>query len=244
MFDDFPGMDWLRRARDVLKGINPIDQRGVPTEPGVRRAGANGQSGMHGRSTEPAFHLWIDGVGGYLVCLGHRVTLGQAVPDAAVDVALLADVSRLHATLTRDSEAYLLRALRPTRVNGKSVETALLRNGDVVTLGESCQLQFQQPVPVSNSARLDLVGGHRLRVAVEGVLLMADTLVLGPGRHVHVSMPELKEPLVLFRQENGLGIRGGSQVAINGQSVGERGLLEMGARVVGEEFSLALEAVP
>src|SRR5262249_48676796 len=54
------------------------------------------------------FLLWIDGVGGYLVCLGARVTLGQATPDSFVDVPLFADVSRLHATLTRDAEGYLL----------------------------------------------------------------------------------------------------------------------------------------
>src|SRR5262249_40485693 len=48
------------------------------------------------------FLLWIDGVGGYLVCLGARVTFGQAVAGDRVDVPLTADVSRLHASLTRD----------------------------------------------------------------------------------------------------------------------------------------------
>ena len=54
-------------------------------------------------------------MGGYLVCLGNRVTLGQATPDARVDVPLYADVSRHHATVTRDSEGYLLEGLRPER---------------------------------------------------------------------------------------------------------------------------------
>jgi tetratricopeptide (TPR) repeat protein len=188
-----------------------------------------------------AYHLWIDGVGGYLVCLGNRVTLGQATPESTVDVPLLADVSRLHATVTRDSEGYLLQAARPVRVNGKMVEKTLLRNGDRVTLGHCCQLQFRQPVPVSTSARLDLVSGHRLRLAVDGVLLMADTLVLGPGQQVHVNMPELKQPLILFRHKNGLGIRVTGTMKINGQSVRERGVLEPGANVVGEDFSLTLE---
>ena len=63
---------------------------------------------------------------------------------------------------------------------------------DRVTLGTSCQFQFRQAVPVSASARIDLVSGHRLRLALDGVLLMAETLVLGPGQQVHVNMPELK----------------------------------------------------
>ncbi len=189
------------------------------------------------------FVLWIDGVGGYLVCLNNRVTLGQATPDGTVDLPLFADVSRLHATLTRDAEGYLLEGLRPVQVNGQEVAKALLRSGDRVTLGTCCQFQFRQPVPVSASARLDLVSGHRLRTPVDAVLLMADTLVLGPGSQVHVAMPDLKQPLVLFRQKNGLGVRYAGNLFVNGQACRERGTLEPGAAVTGDDFSLTLEAV-
>jgi hypothetical protein len=199
-----------------------------------------GEANSSGSATNK-FLLWIDGVGGYLVCLGNRITLGQATPDATVDIPLFADVSRLHATVTRDSEGYLLQGLRATQLNGQTVERGLLRNGDRITLGGCCQLQFRQPVPVSTSARLDLVSGHRLRLSVDGVLLMADTLLLGPGNQVHVSMPELKQPVVLFRQKNGLGIRSTGTININGQSVCERGLLEPGATVTSEDFSLTVE---
>jgi hypothetical protein len=200
------------------------------------------------RSTPPGlpaskFLLWIDGVGGYLVCLGNRITLGQATPDAPVDLPLFADVSRIHAAVTRDSEGYLLQGLRATQVNGRTVERALLRNNDRITLGNCCQLQFRQAVPVSTSARLDLVSGHRLRVSVDGVLLMSDTLLLGPGNQVHVQMPDLKQPLVLFRQKDGLGIRTGGTLKINGHTVQERGVLEPGATVVGDDFSLTVEPV-
>jgi hypothetical protein len=189
------------------------------------------------------FLLWIDGVGGYLVCLGNRITLGQAIPEATVDVPIFADVSRLHATLTRDTEGYLLEAGRPVLVNGRLVDRALLHAGDRVTLGSCCQFQFQQPVPVSASARLDLVSGHRLRLAVEGVLLMADTLVLGPGSQVHVPMPDLQQPVILFRTRDGLGVRYSGKLAVDGQSCTERGTLGLTSTVSGEDFSLALEPV-
>jgi tetratricopeptide (TPR) repeat protein len=200
------------------------------------------------RSTPPGlpaskFLLWIDGVGGYLVCLGNRITLGQATPEATVDLPLFADVSRVHAEVTRDSEGYLLQGMRAVQVNGRTVERALLRNNDRITLGSCCQLQFRQAVPVSTSARLDLVSGHRLRVSVDGVLLMSDTLLLGPGNQVHVQMPDLQQPLVLFRQKDGLGIRTGGTLKINGHTVHERGVLEPGATVVGDDFSLTVEPV-
>src|SRR5262249_55615542 len=119
----------------------------------------------------------------------------------------------------------------------------LLRNNDRFTLGSCCQMQFRQPVAVSASARLDLVSGHRLRLAVDGVLLMADTLGLGPGQQVHVEMPGLKQSGSLVQPKKGLGIRTTGGLKINGQSVHERGLLEPGANVVGDDFSLTLEAV-
>jgi len=94
------------------------------------------------RTLEPASQLllWIDGVGGYLVCLSHRVTLGQASPESVVDIPLLADVSRHHATLQRDPEGYFLEAIRKTQVNGKTTEKVLLRSADRITLGSSCQI--------------------------------------------------------------------------------------------------------
>jgi hypothetical protein len=191
----------------------------------------------------PRFLLWIDGVGGYLVCLAPRVTIGQAVPESTVDVALFADVSRHHATLTRDAEGYLLEAVRPLQVNAQPVEKALLQPGDRVTLGGSCQMLFRQPVPVSATARLDLASGHRLAPAVEGVIMMADTLVLGPSSQAHVTMPDLRQPVVLFRQKAGLGIRFAGNFAVDGQRCSERGVLRPTSMVSGDDFTFAIEAL-
>ncbi len=228
-----------RRVRSrAWKAVEPITVVAAPAapEPAVPEPPAG--------KRDPQFLLWIDGVGGYLVCLGNRITLGQATPDTTVDVPLFADVSRLHAALTRDSEGYLLEAFRPVLVNGQPVLRTLLRTGDRVTLGNCCQLQFRQPVPVSASARLDLVSGHRLRLGVDGVLLMADTLVLGPDPQAHVVIPELKQPVVLFRHKDGLvGVRHAGPLAINGRPGRERTALEFGSTVSGEDFSLALEPV-
>lgn len=187
------------------------------------------------------FLLWVDGVGGYLICLAPRVTVGQATPDGYVDIPLFADVSRLHAALTRESEGYLLEGMRPVQVNGQAVTQALLRPNDRITLGTSCQFQFRQPAPVSTSARLDLVSGHRLALAVDGVILMADTLLIGPGNQVHVSVPDLKQSLVLYRQKDGLGVRCPGAFTVDGQRVQDRAILRPNSTVSGEDFAFALE---
>ncbi len=147
----------------------------------------------------------------------------------------------MHATLTRDVEGYLLEAIRAIQVNGQPVTRALLRPEDRVTLGSSCQLLFRQPVPVSLSARLDVVSGHRLPLALDGVLLMADTLVLGNNAQAHVTIPGLKEPLILFRSKDQLGVRCDGPMTIDGQPVTGRCLLDANARVLAGELALSLE---
>ena len=228
-----------RKARTrAWKAIEPV----TVALPGPA-ASTNGET-LPCDGLPPRFLLWIDGVGGYLVCLGARMTFGQAIHDGHVDIPLVADVSRLHASLTRDPEGYVLEAVRPIQVNGREATRALLQNGDRITLGASCQLQFRLPVPISTSARLDLVSGHRLPLSVDAILLMADTLVLGEGPQVHVSVPDLKPPIVLFRQKDTLGIRHGGKLYVNGHTSGDRLLLsDLHATVSGENISFAIEPV-
>ena len=189
------------------------------------------------------FALWIDGVGGYLVCLSHRLTLGQSVVESPVDIALLADVSRHHATIQRDPEGYFLEAVRKVQINGQPIDKALLRSADRITLGSSCQLQFWQPVPVSTSARLDVVSGHRFAEPVQAVLLMADTLVIGPETQSHVQVPEMTQSLILYRSKHGLAARWSGNLQINGKTVQERTPLEPGTCLSNEQISLTLERI-
>src|SRR5260370_40107486 len=106
------------RAR-AWRALEPVTVAQAPTEQ-LEETRAGGPPSR--------FWLWIDGVGGYLVCLGNRLTFGQALPGAPVDVPLVADVSRLHATLTRDAEGYVLEAVRPIQVNGNTVNRSLLQS--------------------------------------------------------------------------------------------------------------------
>jgi tetratricopeptide (TPR) repeat protein len=227
-----------RKARTrAWKAIEPVTvaMRGPdaePERPNPRPEGA-----------PPRFLLWIDGVGGYLICLGSRLTFGQATAGDRVDVPLVADVSRLHASLTRDGEGYVLEAVRPVQVNGQPATRALLRPGDRVTLGASCQFVFRVPVPVSGTARLDLVSGHRVPLGVDGVLLMADTLVLGDGAQVHVTVPDLRRPIVFYRHKDGLGLRHHGGLTIDGKPVPERSPLPLPAHVAGEDVSFAVEPI-
>lgn len=186
------------------------------------------------------FLLWIDGVGGYLVCLSSRLTFGQARLDGRVDIPVVADVSRIHASLSRDEEGYLLEAMRPIQVNGSPTTRALLRSGDQVTLGSSCQMRLRLPVPGSLTATLELVSGHRLPVGVAMVALMADTLILG-GPSPHIPVPGLSSPVVLFKAREGLGMRFDASFTVNGQPGQGRTTLPAIAQVSADQVSFAIE---
>jgi FHA domain len=189
------------------------------------------------------FFLWIDGVGAYLVCMGNRISIGQATSDGPVDVPLFADVSRIHAALTRDNECYLLEASKAVTLNGSASEKAVLQNGDRITLGNSCQMTFELPVPGGMSARLQLSGGRRLPMAVDAVLLMADMLILGNSEKSHVRIPDLEKPVYLVRQKDQLLIKWEGEFRIEGQKYEDRAPLPRAGTVIADPFTFAVEPV-
>jgi hypothetical protein len=190
------------------------------------------------------FLLWVDGVGGYLVCLSSRVTFGQATAEGPVDVPLFAEVSRTHAEMTRDGEGYVIESARGIRVNGEEAKRAVLSAGDRVTLGASCQFLFHKPVAVSSSVRLELTSGHRLPVAVDGVLLMGNELMLGPGPDAHIELPGLAAPVLIYRSKDGLSVRVPDlKFTIDDRLCTDRATLPLPAVVSSDLFTFAVEPV-
>jgi hypothetical protein len=188
--------------------------------------------------------LWIDGVGGYLLCLSEQVSFGQATPNVKVDIPIFADISRLHGYFFRDGEGYLLEAVHPVVLNQQTVQRGLLQDGDRLTLGSSCQWRFAQPVPVSSTARLDFVSGHRLRWAVDGVILMSETCVLGATGAAHIPIQQLRRRAVLFRTNEGLGVQIGGDFILDGQPCRNRAVLAADSTVAWDEFRFTLEPLP
>jgi hypothetical protein len=188
------------------------------------------------------FRLWIDAVGGFVVCLADEVTLGQAVPKHDVDIAIQGDISRRHAKIQRRGEGYFLQPLQTTSVQGIAIrEPELLTSGDLVTLGRTVRLQFRKPSPLSATAVLALASHHRLEPSADGVLLMGDSCILGPGPGCHIVCPDWTRELVLFRRGAELFIRADEQLEIDGAKVKGKGKLSRTSRVVGEQFSMSFE---
>jgi hypothetical protein len=210
---------------------NPPHAR--PSRP-LARAEASGPKGR--------FLLWVDGVGGYLVCMDDSIVLGRAGPDSHADIPLMGDLSRNHATLVRNGDGYLLQAHHASFVNGKPVaDKVVLHDGDVIRLGSTVELEFRQPSPVSATARLSIVSRHRLPLAVDGVLLMAETCIVGGADQAHIPAPALKNPVVLYRQAGALWCRAVGAFDVDGRTCAARAPLTLQSSVLGDGFSFSLE---
>jgi hypothetical protein len=191
----------------------------------------------------PRFLLWIDAVGGYLVCLGDEVKFGQAVPGNPIEVPLVADVSRHQLTIRRDAEGYVAEPVRQAWVNGNPLAApGALGDGDLLKLGP-VEMRFRRPHALSATARLELAGFHRTRPSCDAVLLMADSCVLGPKPNSHIVCRDWPHDVVLFRQPAGLVCLAAGRFEIDGRQIQNRGAVAIGSRVSGEGFSFYLEEV-
>ena len=212
------------------------------------------------------FLLWIDEVGGYLVCLSDRVTLGQPVVGDPVEIPILGDISRRHATIERDTEGYVLRPIRPTFLDGQRVENPReLKDSETIALGGvtsalggttgalggktgGVQLAFRRPHALSMTARLDLVSRNRFEPAVDAAILMADTCILGPKLSSHIVCPGWNQEVVLFRQGDRIFCRTGGSLEVDGKRVdtqngGRPAEVTWNSRISGSDFALSLESL-
>jgi hypothetical protein len=188
------------------------------------------------------FLLWIDAVGGYWVCLGNEVILGQAGPIGQADVTILGDLSGQHARIRRDAGGYVIEAIREVWVDGRPAEPlAPLCDGSTIVLGRSVRLVFRRPHPLSMTARLDFLSHHRTQPSSDAVILMADACILGSKPQCHVVCRELAHEVVLFRQEDRLLCRVSGPLDIDGVACSGPTQLRLDSHLRGDHFALGLE---
>ncbi len=183
--------------------------------------------------------LWIDGVGGYLICLRDEVLLGQ---PAEADIPIQADLSRRQATIRRAGETYVLTPIHRVAVQGHELTgPTVLDHNALIDLGESVRLRFRQPHPWSTSAVLALESHHKTAPAVDGIVLMSANCVLGPGPQSHIRCPSWSAEFVLHRRGEDLHFRTAMDVQLDGQAAVSSGVLGGTSRVESETVAMSFE---
>ena len=186
--------------------------------------------------------LWIDGVGGYVLCDQLEVVIGQAIPGNNVDLMIVGDLSRRAAAIRRSGEDHLLQPLQAISVNDVAIDRAtILRDGDLLTLGQRVQLQYVRPNRLSSTAKLQMISRHRWQPSVDGILLMGDSCVLGPGSTSHILCPFWSTDVLLFRNRDQWMCRSSQPLEVDGKEYRDVVPLIRGKRIRGSDFSMTLE---
>jgi hypothetical protein len=199
-----------------------------------------------GPAAEARYLLWMDGVGAYLLCLGDRVTIGGHRPDGKnADVPLLANLSRTHATFRRGAEGYVLEAQGPVKVAGRTVkENAWLTGDRELDLGNSVRLRFRMPSVLSATATIDFLSDHRPAHSLDGIILMEDNCLLGPGSDNHVRCLNWPETVLLYRRGDQLWCKSRSDVFVEKTLARSGCPLKPGNVVTGNDLRFRLEPAP
>jgi hypothetical protein len=112
---------WKAVGMDVTRLQTPWRQGArLPVALQQQPSGQHAKIGQSPRSTRPSSRssevdtvagtenpkralLWVDAVGGFLVCLDDVISIGQPSPSESLALPILADLSRRHAIIRRDA---------------------------------------------------------------------------------------------------------------------------------------------
>ncbi|QDV61678.1 hypothetical protein Pan14r_43880 [Crateriforma conspicua] len=124
--------------------------------------------------------LWIDGCGGFVLLPGSRWTIGgmDLSGRRAADIRVGADLPRMAGRLDRSGQDYFWVP--------REGDKTLIDSQQPVPLPGSASLWLTTPSPLSGSALLTLRPPHRFADHVDGVILVSDTVLIGPGVGCHV----------------------------------------------------------
>jgi hypothetical protein len=238
---DATSAPWRELEFRATKTYHPLSSSSVPlARSSTLRSGKTRVSLATSQSESVRRMLWVDAVGGFLLCFEPEIVIGQ--PAAGATLPILGDISRRHAILRREAGGHVLEAIGPTQVDGRLVTGPLLLPADcLIQLGSAVRVRFRRPHALSATARLTIESGHRTAPAADAVLLMAESCVLGPQAHSHVVCRKWPGDVVLFRQGTDLKIRTNLPLNLDGQNVAGAMPFPPGTRLEGESLGVSLE---
>ena len=190
------------------------------------------------------FMVWIDGVGGYLVCGQAEHQLGQAIADTDVSIPLRGDIDRKHATIKSVDGNHVLRPLGQIHIDQRQIEQpVVLNSGQVFRMGQLVAMKYRKPHPFSATAVLEFESRHRTFPWSDAVLLAGDTIVMGPQQRNHIVCPKWTEDVVLFRRLGKWYCKSKTKIHIDGTINNPDAQLLGNSHVESQEFSFSIEAL-
>ena len=189
------------------------------------------------------FILWVDGVGGFLVCCGSQNIVGQAIAKTKVAIPLRGDLDREHLVIETVGDRHLIRPIGRVCVDRRPLaESAVLISDQTIQLGDAVELQYRKPHPLSSTAVLDFASRHRTNPWSDAALIAGETIVMGAQSRHHIVCWRWTHELILFRRQSDWFCKTNAVAYINGDRLGAQ-VLRDGSHIEGEGFSFTVEAV-
>jgi hypothetical protein len=153
--------------------------------------------------------LWIDGLGGLLLCADFPLTIGSASIRPLPEIPIQADIGRRHALLHRDREGFAIeRGDGMVEIHGGSVRRMFLEDRMRIQFAGRCELEFHQAIAGSDTAQLEIARGGRLPFPVRAVLLMGKAVTIaGDGRRSDIHVTGLQAAAAFVRTKEGFELR-------------------------------------
>lgn len=196
---------------------------------------------------------WIDGVGAWLILTGDSVSIGRvngnlsplvktSLREPEADIALVANLSRQHATIDRVDDDYLLKPDSSVSIRNQrlSSETPLPDECEIL-LGDTVRLSFSVPTPLSATARLIISSDHRPRTTVDGIILMAETCLLGPSASDHIRCQHWSDTVILVQTSEGLVVKSKQEIQVGARRAKTSEPVSGGEVISGDDFRFRLE---
>jgi hypothetical protein len=155
--------------------------------------------------------MQVDGAGSYLVVRKPTVTIGAVSSSRRPDVGLLAQANLPVALIERLDEDHFLKSDGAVRVNDRRVTNKLLAHEDRISLGPRCDLKYLLPNAASTTAVIELSGARLPRADTRKIILLDDSLIIGPNRSAHIRADEMEKAMVLHLRDGRLHHRRGGR---------------------------------
>ena len=190
------------------------------------------------------FMIWVDGVGGYLVCCDKENSIGQATEDSEVSIPISGDIHRSHASILSDADAHLLHPIGPVSVDGRPLKhPTVLKDRQTFMMGGSVALGYRKPHPWSSSAVIRFESGNRTFPWSDAVIIAGDTVVLGPNAQSHIRCTRWEQEVFLLRREGRWYCRSFADFSIDGEAIKLEGGIHGKSRIEGRDFSFSIESL-
>ena len=117
----------------------------------------------------------------------------------------------------------------------------LLEDGDKISLSMRCRMKFNVPNAASASAVISLASARLPNADTRNIILMDREIIIGPGIKNHIRANQMKDQIVLFKQNGKLLCRTDQNIEVDEKRYDSRKGLTINKPITIGKMSLVIK---